>query len=71
LVDLEIEENDRVFGNSRNECNAVQLIEKVRAEFRLWEFARLGERRVVPREYLVGVCEGCAGATASSSPGVL
>jgi hypothetical protein len=42
--------NDRVFGNSRNECNEVQLIEKVRVEFRLWEFARLGERGVVPRE---------------------
>jgi hypothetical protein len=42
--------NDRVFGNSRNECNEVQLIEKVREEFRLWEFARFGERGGARRE---------------------
>jgi nuclear pore complex protein Nup210 len=42
--------NARVFGNVRIQLNTVQIIDSVREEFRLWEFARVGGRQLVPRE---------------------
>jgi nuclear pore complex protein Nup210 len=42
--------NARVFGNVRLQLNTVQIIDSVTEEFRLWEFARVGGRHLVPRE---------------------
>jgi hypothetical protein len=42
--------NARVFGNTREYCNVRQLVSRIREEFRVWEQAFLGDRRVMGRE---------------------
>jgi hypothetical protein len=42
--------NARVFGNTREFCNATQLVSRIRDEFRVWEQAFLGDRRTIGRE---------------------
>jgi hypothetical protein len=42
--------NARVFGNTREFCNATQLVSWIRDEFRVWEKAYLGDRRAMGRE---------------------
>jgi hypothetical protein len=42
--------NARVFGNIGQQCDAMQLTDRVKAEFELWELARAARRRVLARE---------------------
>jgi hypothetical protein len=42
--------NARLFGNRGQECTALHLIDKIKAEFELWEQARAERRGVVTRE---------------------
>jgi hypothetical protein len=42
--------NARVFGNTRDFCNAALLVSRIREEFRVWELAFLRDRSLLGRE---------------------
>jgi hypothetical protein len=42
--------NARVFGNIGKQCDAMQLTDRIKAEFELWELARAARRRGLSRE---------------------
>jgi hypothetical protein len=42
--------NARVFGNLQRQLSTKQIVDRVFEELRLWRSARVGERRLVPRE---------------------
>jgi hypothetical protein len=42
--------NARVFGNTAEQCNTMELLRRIADEFNMWKLARVGGRLLMPRE---------------------